>query len=204
MKKIKTGILDDHPLFVEGIAGILHGYDWMEVAFTAHRGEELFDWLRTNTLDLLLLDISVSQENGLQILQQLKDQHPTIRVIILTTHQPPDVGLSLDTFIGDAYILKISGKKILEEALQQVLAGNQFLDPNLIAAKVKPTASAPSLTKREREIINLITSGKTTREIAQQLSLSELTIKTHRRNISEKLGGKNVADLLYKMNQLEL
>jgi len=199
---MKTGILDDHPLFAEGIAGILRNYDWMEVVFTGQRSEQLLQWLEEHRLELLLLDISLSNENGLEVLSLLKQKYPTLKVIILTTHQPADISLTLDSFPGDAYVLKISGRKILEEAFEKVLAGEQFFDPNLIVYQPPKSSNPYRLTKREMEIIALITSGKTTKEIAAQLFLSEMTIKTHRRNISEKLGSRNVADLFYKINKL--
>lgn len=117
-------------------------------------------------------------------------------------YQPSDIGLNLANFKGDAYVLKISGKNILEEALEGMKKGVLYLDPNIIVAHTFEDAFTQQLrlTKREKEIISLIAIGKTSKEIAEVLFVAELTIKTHRKNIGKKLGTKNVANLISKMS----
>lgn len=105
---------------------------------------------------------------------------------------------------SDAYVLKISGKHILEAAIESMKQNVVYFDPNIeIIQPVKDGFTTQlKLTKREKEIISMIALGKSTKEIASQLFLSELTIKTHRKNISEKLGSKGVADFISKSSGL--
>lgn len=198
--KHKIGIIDDHVLFADGIGNLLSGNPEYDICFTGKNSVELFQFLKTSKVDILLLDINLPGDNGLDILATIKESHPAIKVMILTTHQPDDIGIHLNTFKGDAYVLKISGKHILEMAFKHLIENKQFFDPNIFHHPLNAEKRGPSLniTKREKEIISLIAQGKSTKEIAELLSLSEMTIKTHRKNISEKIGSKGKGDLIYK------
>jgi len=200
MKTMRTGILDDHPLFVEGLSAILSNYPWIDLVFRGDHGTSLRHFMLEEKLDLLFLDINLGQENGIDLIEACKKEDPSLRIIILTTHQPADIGLDMSRFRGDAHMLKISGRRVLEEAIRKVCNGETYTDPNLTIASEKPAENPFRLTKREYEIIELIRLGCTTREIAERLYLSELTVKTHRRNISEKIDSRNVADMLSKIS----
>ena len=201
MKSMRTGILDDHPLFVEGLSAILSNYPWIDLVFRGENGASLRQFLQEQKLDLLFLDINLGKDNGIDLIEECKRHDHSMRIIILTTHQPADNGLDMSRFLGDAYMLKISGRKVLEEAIKKVCNGETYTDPNLTIAPKKPAENPFRLTKREYEIIELIRQGCTTREIAERLFLSELTIKTHRRNISEKLDSRNVAEMLSRITK---
>jgi DNA-binding NarL/FixJ family response regulator len=163
---------------------------------------EMFSLLRQHPIDFLLLDINLPPYNGLELLTKIKEEYRGLKIMILSMYQPSDIGLNLANFKGDAYVLKISGKNILEEALEGMKKGELYLDPNIIVAHTFEDSFTQQLrlTKREKEIISLIAIGKTSKEIAEALFVAELTIKTHRKNIGKKLGTKNVADLILKMN----
>ena len=200
MKTKRTGILDDHPLFVEGLSAILSNYPWIQLVFRGEHGTSLRHFLLEERLDLLFLDINLGKENGIDLVDECKKHDPSMRIIILTTHQPADIGLDMRQFRGDAYMLKISGRKVLEDAIRKVCNGESYMDPNLTISAEKSSENPFRLTKREYEIIELIRLGCTTKEIAERLFLSELTVKTHRRNISEKIDSRNVADMLSKIS----
>lgn len=204
MKKIKIGIIDDHVLFAEGISNIITNNPLYELAFITNSVDELHRLISSNNIDILLLDINIPPHNGIEMISQLKSFYHNLKIMVLTMYQPSDIGLKILQFKGDAYVLKISGKHILEEALLQLTKNERYLDPNIIVnIPIEDNfANNLKLTKREKEIIALIADGKTSKEIAAQLYLSELTIKTHRKNISEKLGSKGVADLISKTNQI--
>ncbi len=204
MKKIKIGIIDDHVLFAEGISNIITNNPLYELAFITNSVDELHRLISSNNIDILLLDINIPPHNGIEMISQLKSFYHNLKIMALTMYQPSDIGLKILQFKGDAYVLKISGKHILEEALLQLTKNERYLDPNIIVnIPIEDNfANNLKLTKREKEIIALIADGKTSKEIAAQLYLSELTIKTHRKNISEKLGSKGVADLISKTNQI--
>lgn len=206
MKKIKIAITDDHLLFAEGIANIIAQQPGMELAFVTSSATEMFTLLKQQPVDILVLDINLSPYNGIELISQLKQKYPDLKIMILSMYQPTDIGLNLADFKGDAYVLKISGKHILEAALESIQHSVVYFDPNIVAIQPVKDAftSQLRLTKREKEIISLIALGKSTKDIATQLFLSELTIKTHRKNINEKLGSKGIADLLSKTTQIKL
>jgi DNA-binding NarL/FixJ family response regulator len=204
MKIYKIGLTDDHVLFAEGISNILANKPNMELCFIASSANQLFEKLKDYRIDFLLLDVNLPPHNGIDILQQLKKEQPQLKIMILSMYQPMDIGITIDNFKGDAYVLKVSGKEILEEALECMKTDKLYFDPNIV--HINPLQDAFTnqlkLSKREKEIISLIAIGKTSKEIASMLYLSELTIKTHRKNISEKLGTKGMADLISKSFQL--
>lgn len=200
MPKYTIAITDDHLLFAEGISNIISRQTDMELCFVASSIAEMDKALQEHKIDFLLLDINLPPHNGIEVMSRLKEDFPFMKIMILSMYQPADIGLELKHFKGDAYVLKISGKDILEEALDCMKKGVLYLDPNIVQHKKLEDAftSQLKLTKREKEIIALIAAGKTTKDIARLLFLSELTIKTHRKNISEKLGTKGMADLISK------
>lgn len=200
MKPCKIGIVDDHILFAEGVSRIIGQKTEFELVFIQNTLDGLEDIIRSTFIDLLILDINVPPGNGLQKIEILKNNFQDIQILILTMYQPADIGLQMKDFTGDGYLLKISGKQIFEDAISSLANKIPYFDPNIIENTSEKQKDNPyiKLTKREKEIIALIAEGKTTKEIAAKLFLSELTIKTHRKNISEKLGSKGVADLLSK------
>ena len=204
MKKYKIAITDDHLLFAEGISKLIANKPDMELAFIASSATEMFFLLQQHAVDFLILDINLPPYNGLALIDQLKEEYKQLKIMILSMYQPTDIGLELSGFKGDAYVLKISGKHILEAAIESLKKSKLYFDPNIEMIKpVKDSFTAQlKLTKREKEIISLIALGKSTKEIANQLFISELTVKTHRKNISEKLGSKGVADFISKTSSL--
>lgn len=200
MKNYKIGIVDDHILFAEGTSNIITHLPKYKLCFIATTAQKLFVELETQLVDFLLLDINLPKVNGLEILKLLRKDYPSIKVMLLSMYQPSDIGLTTNALEADAYVLKISGKEILLEALQALENDSTYLDPNIIKTShvEDKFTNQLKLTKREKEIIDLVFKGKTSKEIADQLFVSELTIKTHRKNIHEKLGTKNIGSLINK------
>jgi DNA-binding NarL/FixJ family response regulator len=200
MKKYKIGIVDDHLLFAEGISNIVATKPNMQLAFVTSSVPQMNELLQLHAIDFLLLDVNLPPYNGIELIKQLKQDFKGLKIMILSMYKPEDIKLSIDNFKGDAYVLKISGKHILEEAFDSMINDQQYFDPNILVQI--PTQDSFTtqlkLSKREKEIISLIALGKTSKEIAAMLFLSELTIKTHRKNISEKLGTSGIADLISK------
>jgi len=201
MKTYRIGITDDHLLFAEGISNMISGSPGLQLDFVAGSATEMFSLLRQHPVDFLLLDINLPPYNGLELLDKIKEEYRGIKIMILSMYQPADIGLDIAGFKGDAYVLKISGKNILEEALEGMKNGELYWDPNIVKARAQEDSFTQQLrlTKREKEIISLISVGKTSKEIADLLFVCELTIKTHRKNIRKKLGIRNVANLMSKM-----
>lgn len=204
MNKINIGLVDDHLLFAEGIGNMLTGKTELNISFITSSVNEMFDFLLQHNIDILLLDINMPPYNGITLIPKLKKEYPNMKIMVLTMYQPMDIGLDIKQFTGDAYVLKISGKQILEDAFRHLMNNQNYVDPNIVIYTAKPDINNQKvkLTKREIEIVRLIVAGKTTKDIAQELYLSELTIKTHRKNISEKMDSKGLADLIAKTKDL--
>jgi DNA-binding NarL/FixJ family response regulator len=202
MKRHKVAIVDDHLLFAEGIGRMVSEMPFCELSWIQPNAQKISERIKKTKVDLLILDINISTtENGLEIATRLIQIHPKLKIMFLSMYQPIDIGLSIAQLNGAAYVLKTSGKIILENALKSILINDQsFIDPNVQST---PTirdnfTDGLRLTKREKEIIELLSHGMKNKEIAQQLFLSEHTVKTHRKNIVEKLGAEGVNDLIYK------
>lgn len=199
MSTYNIGIADDHLLFAEGISNIICNKPNLKALFIVENIPLLVQQLAQHQIDLLILDINLPPDNGLQKIAWLKERYPQMKILILSMYQPADIQLDMQLFQGDAYVLKTSGKNVLEAAIVALQQQQPFVDPNIRAHTgiVEDAFTAQlKLTKREKEIISLIAEGKSTKEIADALYLSELTIKTHRKNISKKLGTKGVGDLV--------
>ena len=204
MKIYKIGIADDHVLFAEGISRIISQKMEYHLSFITNTLENIHDTIQHHQIDILILDVNVPPHNGIEKIEGLKSRFPELQIMVLTMYQPGDIGLTLKDFSGDAYVLKISGKHIFEEALTNLINRLLYYDPAIVDDyKVSTEVQASvKLTKREKEIIALIAAGKTSKEIAADLFLSELTIKTHRKNISEKLGSRGIAEMISKTSHI--
>jgi DNA-binding NarL/FixJ family response regulator len=205
MKSFNIAIIDDHLLFAEGIGRIVTELPFCKLSWIQSDTNGLSQKINTANVDLLILDINISpQENGLEVLYKLKQTHPALKIMLLSMYQPIDIGLDLSQFKGDGYVLKTSGKTILENALKQVLMNEKiFVDPNVqnsMSIRDQFTNNL-RLTKREKEIIELLAQGKKNKEIAMHLFLSEHTVKTHRKNIAEKLGSDGLNELIFQNNR---
>lgn len=202
---IRLGIADDHTMFADGIANILAERPGLVCCFQLEETSRLTELVEEKQVNLLILDVNVGPENGIALTEKLKARIPDLKIILLSMFQPADIGLNLKSCSADAYILKTSGKEILNRAVDTVLAGGIFYDPNLMAPEEEPDREEgvlPRLTRREFQILSLIAAGKTNKEIAGELFISEHTIKTHRKNIGEKLGSRGMRDLVTKAMKL--
>ena len=164
-------------------------------------GDKVMDAVAQFFPDVVLLDVNMPGKNGLDICREIKIKWPNIKTMLLTMYMPSDVGLQAETQPADAYVLKNSGSEILLTALTEILSGNRFYDPAIRTINNHSNdhfANKLKLSSREKEILQLIIAGSSNKEIATTLFLSELTIKTHRKNIMSKMGAHNLAELLRK------
>ena len=204
MKKHNIAIADDHQLFTDGIAEFIGKMPDVKIVFTANSSEELLKKLARHSIDILILDLNLPPDNGLLLIDPLRTQYPSMKIFILSMYQPIDVDKDLAQMNADAYVLKTSGKDVLLKALEAVISNKKFIDPNLNNQPKKEDVftMTQKLTKREKDIVNLIAKGKSNKEIADALFLSELTVKTHRKNIKDKLGAKGKQELIFKSIRL--
>lgn len=209
-KKKKSGkkqivIVDDHPMMRQGLAQLINNEPDLEVACEADTAGEALELITDREPDLVLLDITLPDKNGLELIKDLQAQLPQVPLLAVSMH---DEALYAERVLragGRGYIMKQAGGKKMLEAIRQVLNGQIFVSEK-ISAKIlenfsgrrQDESSSPveKLSDREFEVFQLIGQGKSTREIAEQLHLSVKTIEVHRAHIKEKLSLRHANELV--------
>lgn len=197
---MKILLADDHFLVLDGLEVLLSTFDFVEKTKSALNYMELKNILEEEHFDVLLLDIHFGKHDGRTIIQEIKQLMPDMKVIALTSHSD-SVTIKSSVNAGfDGYLLKIDGREEIEKALKAVMNDEKYFSPKTQQAffEMNTSKSKVELTEREKEILQLIVQEKTTKEIAEQLCLSEKTIETHRASIMQKLEVKNIAGMVRK------
>lgn len=206
---MKVVIADDHPLIADGIRASIEGQAEIEVVFVATSGKQVVDYVASHEVDLVLMDIEMPEMNGIDCSKLLRREFPHIRIIILSMYEEPTLIESFIEFGIKGYLLKTAPTKELLEAMVAVQEGKTYLSEEIknslnhnAKSNISPVPSfqssklAKRLSKREVEIVVLISKGYTTQQIADALFISVRTAETHRANILKKTKTKNVARLI--------
>lgn len=204
MMRTRILLADDHALVRAGIRSLLEKLPAFEVvgeASTGHEALELAEKLRPN---LVLLDITMSGLNGLEVVERLNKSHPTIKVLILSMHTNEEYAVRALRSGAAGYMIKDAAAMELELAIQAVMREGTYLSPaisrvlvdKLLTQSQPGATSAPVLTPRQREILQLLAEGKFAKEIAFQLHLSVKTVETHRAQLMERLNIHDVPGLV--------
>lgn len=209
---IRVFIVDDHTLIRDGLRTLLEADPLFEVVGEASHGQALLDQLPAVATDVVLLDLNMPVLDGLATTHRLRAEHPDLRILLLSmmTHERT-IGEALAAG-AHGYVLKNADKYEIVAALRGVAAGKRFLCSEIGLALLEkilvlepghgPPASSVALTHREREILQLVASGLTNQQIADQLFTSRRTVESHRQNLLEKTGAKNTPALIkYAMEQ---
>lgn len=189
-------IADDHAVVRAGLRAVLQTNPELELAGEASGGLEALELVQQIHPDVLVLDLSMPDLDGISVTRQVKETNPQTRILILTVHE--DEALLREAIKSGAsgYILKRAAESELVSAIQVILRGDLYVDPSLLRslldeqAKSKPAQPelVEPLTPREVDVLKLIVEGYTNRQIAEKLSISTRTVEGHRANLSEKLG----------------
>jgi DNA-binding NarL/FixJ family response regulator len=204
MNRLRVLLVDDHNLVRAGIRALLVTIPGVEVVAEAGDGAQALELARTHQPDIVLMDISMKGMNGLEATQRLRKENPAARVIMLSMYATEDYVSQALRAGAIGYLLKDSATKELAQALETVARGETYLGSDLSAesveqymSKVGADGAAPDvLTARQREILQLIAEGHNTKEIAYRLGLSAKTVETHRAQIMERLGIRDIAGLV--------
>ena len=205
---IKIMIVDDHPIVRSGLKNIISDESDMQIVCEASSGKQVEKLVRENDLDIIILDISLPDISGFEILTRLRNLFPDIPVLILSI-MSEDLYASKTLKAGaSGFINKESAPEELIIAIRKIISGNQYISPlfaEKIALDVKgKLLKAPHdrLSSREFQVLTFIASGKPLSEIANNLSLNIKTVSTYRTRILEKMNVKSNADLVkYCINQ---
>jgi len=200
---IRVLITDDHPLVREGLIKILRNESDMDVAGEARTAPEMLDLLRQEKVDVLVLDISLPGKSGLDVLKELRAEHPKLPVLILSMHPEDRFALRVLKTGAAGYVTKESAPEELVKAIRKVYTGGKYVSATMaekLAVGIEEDTGKPlheSLSDREYEILQMIATGKKPGEIARQLSLSVRTVNTYRSRIFEKMHMKTNAQLIH-------
>jgi two-component system NarL family response regulator len=190
--RTKIAIADDHKIFAEGIQSVLKDKDWITWVGKAFTAKEAYQLYEDRLPDIFLLDYHFPDGNGYEVAQRILHKYPNAAIIILSMENDNDIMHQCRLLGVKGYIIKNLSSDELIETIEQVIKGiNVFMWEEEFLTKQKEEDGG--LSKREKEIIALISKGLTSQEIADAINLSVLTINTHRRNILRKLNLKNTA-----------
>ncbi len=201
---IRVGITDDHRVVLEGVRSLVAAQPDMEVAFSAVSVAETLAALQTLETDVLLLDIQLTDGDGMELCKNLRQQYPALKIIALTSFVQGAFVKRMMQNGANGYLLKNVPGTELVDTIRRVKMGETVLQEevrNQLLQESLGTAPAtheliPTLTRREREILTLIADELTSQEIADRLSVTVSTVETHRMNLIQKFGVKNMAGLI--------
>jgi DNA-binding NarL/FixJ family response regulator len=197
-------LVDDHVLVRTGISYMINGIDGLTVVGEASGNAKAMELVCSLHPDVVVTDISMGEDSGLDLLAQIKRAAPRTKVVLLTMHSSEEMVSDALRLGADGYLLKDSAPSELEIALLAVARGECYLSPSvsktMIDRFVRPPAAADRaldlLTARQQQILTMIASRKSTKEIAYELALSEKTIAAHRAQIMERTGVRDVVGLV--------
>ncbi len=214
MKKTKLILVEDHELVRKGILSILQMDSSLEILGEFDRPRLAFEALKSGlNPDIIIMDISMPEMNGLEASKILEKEYPAIKVIILSMHKDEEYVLESLNYNVCGYVVKDSVADEIIVAIEKVINGGKFFSKVVIDTalnsykgmkKEQKAKQAIQLTERELEVLNHISDGYKSQEIAEKLFISERTVEAHRGNIMKKLQAKNMAELTKKAMTLGL
>ena len=203
MNKIRLAIIDDHAVVIDGLKAMLESFEQVEIVYTTQSGHELLRRFETDLPDVLLMDVQMPEINGMDLCRQLAKLHPTVKVIAFSSFDDSNYVKQLFRTGARGYLLKNSDKFTILKAVETVMQGGEYMDDTIkeIVLKESLTGHRRSifevpLTKREKEILQLVAEGMSNQQIADKLFISLRTVETHRLNLNQKLDVKNTAGLV--------
>ncbi len=193
---IQVHITDDHKMLVEGLRTAINESDIAHISGISHTLSACRDALESVHPDVLLLDISMPDGNGLDFCDEIHRRYPTIKILMLTSYDEFTLVNRAITAGASGYILKNALSEEVVQGIEAVMTGNTYFSKEIERLMKKRTNDSIWLTKREQELLRYIVEGYTNQEIADKMFLSIETIKTYRKNLTQKLGSKNTAELV--------
>ena len=202
MKAIRTLIADDHALVRAGIRALVEKITGVTVVAEAGKGSEAKDLITELKPDLVLLDITMPDGNGFDVLLHVQKNFPETRIIVLTVHEAGEYAIRALREGAAGFLPKSAASTELEQAIQTVMNGEVYISPEtsrktlLEYGKGTKRDLLETLSPRQREVLRLIAEGRTTKQIAQMLEISVKTVETHRSQLMERVDIHDVAGLV--------
>ena len=207
---IRILIVDDHPLVADGIATMLKDVSYLEIVHTAKSGKGALDFLSDHPeIEIILMDVNLPDTDGIKLCDRIREKNKTVKIIALTYVNEAGIIMQLIKKGANGYLLKSMERDELITAINQVLDGTLYLSKpanDIIIQQMQVIGIAepaiPELTRREKEILQLLSEGMTSQDIAGRLYLSIYTVDTHRKNMLQKFNVHNTQSLLKVTRQL--
>jgi DNA-binding NarL/FixJ family response regulator len=197
-------LVDDHKMMREGLGALLAGQPDIEVVGEAADGRTALDLVRTLSPDVVVMDVGMPELNGIEATRRIRAEHERVKVIALSTHTDKRYVHHMLEAGACGYVLKIAAHEELLRAVRAASLGKTYLSPEIAGLVVERSTSPHSggdvtaystLGAREREVLQLVAEGKSSKDIAKEMHISIKTVETHRRNIVQKLGMHGTAEL---------
>lgn len=206
MKRIRIIICDDHPLITEGIHSFITQKEDMEVVATAGSAAELMDILPVTMADVLLLDVNLPDENGIDVCMEVKKKYPDIRILGLSNFNERSVIVRMLNNGASGYLVKSESVNVVEQAIRHIYEGGLYFGKEAQSTLTSLTKTelmeTPPITKREREVLQYLDEGLTSTMVAEKMFISSLTVDSHRKNLLRKFNVSKTINLLQKAKEL--
>jgi DNA-binding NarL/FixJ family response regulator len=203
MNPIRVLIVDDHALVRGGIRALVEKIEGMKVIGEAGTGSEALELVKQLKPNLMLLDLTMPEKGGFEVLDHVTKKYPEIKVIVLTVHEAAEYAIRALREKAAGFLPKSAAPTELEQAIQTVIRGEVYISPETsqkalleIGKGTTKQDLLATLSPRQREVLRLIAEGKTTKQIAHVLEISVKTVETHRAQLMERLKIHDVAGLV--------
>ena len=201
---INVLIADDHAIVRTGLRALLRSEPGLQLVGEATSGYEAIELVGKTHPDILILDLSMPDLDGIAVTRQLKPQYPDLRILILTVHEDEAMLREAIKAGASGYIVKRAAEAELIAAIETIRRGDPYVDPALLRVllgestkpRTEQAASPDPLTPRETDVLKLIVQGYTNRQVGEELSISVRTVEGHRANLLEKLGLRTRVELV--------
>lgn len=201
----KVFIVDDHYMVIEGIRSLLQNESGIEWVGHASNADSCLAFLRQQLPDVILMDINLPDKNGIELCKEVRQLYPSVFIIGLSTFNQQSFIQKMIENGASGYVLKNATQEELMEAIKTVANGKTyFSDEAALSLRKNNTGETPVLTRREKEVLELIADGMTNNEIAAKLFISVTTVDTHRKNLLAKFDARNIASLIKSAMQMQL
>jgi DNA-binding NarL/FixJ family response regulator len=194
---IKVLIVDDHQMVIEGLKMMLSDSEEIDIVGTAVNAYEAIAFLKENEVEVALLDINLPDLSGIDLCLKIKEEYPQVKSLALSTFAERSYISKMIQNGAMGYLIKSSLKSEIIEAIKRVHKGGFFMNVNLLDTYTKTDSkNIPFLTRREKEVLELIAEGLTNQHIADKIFVSVLTVNSHRTNLLAKFNVNNTASLI--------
>ncbi len=199
--KASVFIVDDHYMVIEGIRSLLQNEKDIEWMGHATNAASCLAFLNQQQPDIILMDINLPDKSGIDLCKEVREKYPSVFVLGLSTFNQQTIIRNMIDNGASGYVLKNAGKTELLDAITTVMSGKNYLSHEVSLSLRESDNNLPPVTRREKEVLQLIAEGLTNTEIAEKLFISIPTVNTHRKSLLEKFDAKNTAILIGKASK---